>query len=90
MDHLREAGPWLFSGLVAIIGGWFTYRGTRGQTNVAGFDKLVQSYDKRLGDVEDQLAAVRGNVRVHRQWDDQLYDQARQAGWDVTPPPPLD
>lgn len=90
MDHLREAGPWLFSGLVAIVGGWFTYRGTRGQTNVAGFDKLVQSYDRRLTAVEQQLAHESSLRRAHRPWDDSIYDQARRAGWDVPPPPPLD
>lgn len=90
MDTLREMGPWVFSGLVALVGGWFTYKASHRQSGVQLFEKLTTAYDKRLTDVEAQLATVRTNVRVHRRWDDQLYDQARQAGWEVEPPPPLD
>lgn len=90
MNEIREIGPWAFAGLVTLLGAWMTYRASHRQTSVDGFAKLTERYDKRLSDVEAQLTTVRTNVRVHRRWDDQLYDQARQAGWKVEPPPPLD
>lgn len=37
-----------------------------------------------------QLNRVLRYIREHRPWDDQIFDQARQAGWDVVPPPPLE
>ena len=90
VEQVRDMGPWVFSGIVALLGGWWTYRGTRGQNRTASFEKLTESYDRRLTTVENQLAHERALRHVHRRWDDQIYDQARQAGWDVPPPPPLD
>lgn len=90
MNEIREIGPWAFAGLVTLIGAWLTYRASHRQTGVVLFEKLTTAYDKRLTDVERQLEHERTLRRVHRGWDDLVYDQARQAGWDVPPPPPLD
>lgn len=90
MNEIREIGPWVFAGLVTLVGGWWTYKASHRQTGVVLFEKLTTAYDNRLTDVEKELRDLRTLGRVHRRWDDQIYDQARQAGWDVEPPPPLD
>ncbi|WP_378735545.1 hypothetical protein [Nocardia brasiliensis] len=64
-------------------------------------DKATEAADKRVAQVEAQLAAyeVRDHEReqrrqmaamLHTQWDNAIADQVRQLGGSVPPPPPLE
>lgn len=43
----------------------------------------------QLDATQQEVRTIRTFIRQHVPWDDQIYDQARAAGWDVEPPPPL-
>lgn len=65
----------------------------RSATDHTGADLLIAAAKQQKEDIDQlrsDLGTVKTYIRAHRPWDDQIYDQARAAGWDVEPPPPLD
>lgn len=64
---------------------------------VTGFVQLNTALEHRVERLEAaevaRLAEDRRKADLavkHRTWDGVIYDQALVAGWEVTPPPPLD
>lgn len=81
---------WAFTAVIAVVGYMFTRRSAQDTTGVAALSKLTDQQAADKAELKGDLAKLRTAVREHRTWDDKLYDQARAAGWDVPPPPPLD
>ena len=86
----------IFLGLVTLIGALLTRRSAKDTNAVDGYDRLTGRLETRLAVVEGQVVQLQERERErderdekHSQWDRQVYGQARDAGWDVSPPPPL-
>jgi hypothetical protein len=75
--------------LAAVVVALFTRRSARDDVGLRALTAAVTEGRLTLGEVRTELTALQVQVREHRVWDDQIYDQARQAGWDVSRPPPL-
>lgn len=78
--------------LVAI----FTRRSARDTMGVQLITTYIERQDSDMDDLREEVRELKGQVnrvlrqvRVHRPWDQQIYAQARAAGWEVTEPPPL-
>lgn len=90
-----NAGAWaLLGNAIVMLGGvagvYFTRRSAKDNTVVAGFTALSNGLERRVERLEANERRRSELAQLHRPWDIQIYDQARAAGWSVTPPPPLD
>lgn len=81
-------------GVIATVA---TRRTAKDTTAVTGFVSLNAALEHRVERLEaaetTRLQEDRRKAELavkHRVWDGQIYDEARAAGWTVTPPPPLD
>lgn len=72
-----------------IAGAYLTRRSAKDNTAVDRFDRLTDRLEKRVDRLETQEKERNDRDVKHSVWDREIYSQARQAGWDVTPPPPL-
>lgn len=78
------------TGVATLAGSWFTRRSAKDTNAVTGFVSLTTALEHRVSRLEEREERRSELAQQHRPWDVQIFDQARQAGWDVKPPPPLD
>lgn len=81
---------WVLTAVVTIFGFVLTRRSA---TDNTGADLLIAAAKEQREDItslRSDVNQMKSYIRAHRPWDDRIYDQARAAGWDVEPPPPLD
>jgi 2-polyprenyl-3-methyl-5-hydroxy-6-metoxy-1,4-benzoquinol methylase len=76
-------------GLIGLGGGLLTRRSAKEGNAVTGYDSLTQRLEHRVERLESRETRREQLAVAHSSWDDQIYDQAKAAGWDVSRPPPL-
>lgn len=74
----------------ALASAVLTRRSAKDTTGVTGLVALNTGLETRVSRLELSEQRRAELARAHRPWDEQIYDQARAAGWTVNPPPPLD
>jgi hypothetical protein len=94
-EATMSSGAWATLGVVivaigTVVGAFFTWRSAKSNTVVTGFAALTTGLEKRVERLEAQEIRRSELAQLHRPWDISIYDQARAAGWAVSPPPPLD
>lgn len=72
-----------------IAGAVLTRRSAKDTNAVEGYDKLTGRLTQRVERLEQRETERDERDQKHQEWDRVIYDQARAAGWDVAPPPPL-
>jgi hypothetical protein len=90
-----DASGWALAGVgvtavVALASSLLTRQSAKENTGVTGLVALNTGLETRISRLEIAEQRRAELARAHRPWDEQIYDQARAAGWSVSPPPPLD
>lgn len=90
-----DATGWAIVGIgltaaVSLASALLTRRSAKDTTGVTGLVALNTGLEMRVSRLELSEQRRAELARAHRPWDEQIYDQARAAGWHVSPPPPLD
>jgi hypothetical protein len=76
--------------VASLASALLTRRSAKDTTGVTGLVALNTGLETRVSRLETSEQRRAELARAHRPWDEQIYDQAKAAGWQVTPPPPLD
>lgn len=72
-----------------VLGALFTRRSARDTLGLESLKAALGQNKADLDGLRERMSTRDARDREHMSWDRQLYDQALQAGWDVSPPPPL-
>lgn len=82
---LAVMGTFLVGMVVALL----TRRSARDDVGLRALTAAVTEGRTTLGEVRTELTTLKQQVREHVHWDEQVYNEARAAGWDIDRPPPL-